>query len=112
MGDNAIFAIESNDVTWFEDARRAATWMEPQDVEDGVYRVFDQDGREFDLSVKEGRVALSDHPVRSASDYLATQLREYIQHIRPSRRKITDEELARATLAQLVDEFRAIERPR
>ncbi|MDQ6946698.1 MAG: hypothetical protein M3256_10615 [Actinomycetota bacterium] len=111
MEDPAVFAIESNGAYWFKDVQRAASWMEAEDVEDGVYRVFNRDGGEYRLEVMRNRVVVSSRPEGTAPEYLAERLRAYLLHVAPRLRRLTDGQVANATLAELIDEFRAVERP-
>jgi len=85
--------------------QQAAEHMEAEDIEDGAYRVFDRLGQELRVAVPGPRVVIAGEIVGADPIYLADQLRRHLRKVPARRRRLSDEDVLRAELTELVDEF-------
>jgi hypothetical protein len=108
----AVFAIETiaDDLTPFPDRASAESWLESEDVEDGVYRLFDRHGTELRLVVDRGRVVVTDDIIRSEPEYLTAKLRSYLHRVPRRKRTMDDETIDTSELQELIGEIDRIER--
>jgi hypothetical protein len=49
--DAPLIVISEGDVMVFDDAAEAERWMEPIDVDDGLYRAWDRRGRRLEITL-------------------------------------------------------------
>jgi hypothetical protein len=111
-----IVIVEGHDVSVHPSPEHAATYLEPRDVNDGVYVAYDSEGWLLDLNVKRVKrehhflwfrwvvsyqgVVLSEHePATDGSAELRRKLVEYLNLI---SKKKPEGELPTASLDQLI----------
>jgi len=71
------FVLEGREVTALADHGAIERHLEPIDVQDSVYRLFDAAGTEIGLSVVKGRVKVG-NPIGNDPDLLTQALRTYL----------------------------------
>jgi len=100
-----ILETKANDITCYADAFRAANHLEPEDVEEGVFRVFDVAGRELGIGVADGRVVITNEIIDNHPDQVAEILRVYLSTVRSARGGLRADDLRRADLSALIDQL-------
>jgi hypothetical protein len=87
MANPVLVIARDGDVWVFRSTERAANWMEAQDVRDGEYRLFECDGREYQLSAESdlGPVIVSGPSVTSTGlDLVRVGAARFIATVAPS----------------------------
>lgn len=97
------FVLEDDDVTAYTNFSEIEKHLEPVDVKNGVYRIFDSTGTEIGVRVTKGRVDIGD-PIGNDPDHLAQTLRTFLATV-SQQWGINGAQLAHAELPQLVDQF-------
>lgn len=81
-----IIVVEGGDISVFWSTDAVQISLEPVDVEDGIYDVFDAVGNILTCVVVDGSVRLSAGTLmRSDSDSLKMRLRQFVEHVGPER---------------------------
>jgi len=104
-----IVVVEGHDLTVHSTAADACLWMEPIDVQQGVFEAFDSEGRELSIVAQGDRVSL-ELPSHSTAqrDELEHKLRQFIE---PEwLEKIGLAELDKLTLPEMLDAILLLER--
>jgi hypothetical protein len=118
MSRKPIFVDAKGDVSSFESIEAAERALEPIDVENNEYKVFDRDGLLLRATVTPDqlRVRLSDSsPPDRQPDELTAVLRRFLSSLGTGLTGFPDDELWRAPLPALVERMQALEsraRPR
>ena len=97
------FVLENGDVSAYPDHRAIEKHLEPVDVKNGAYRIFDSTGTEFAITVTKGTVHVGDR-VGNDPEYLAKTLRRFLAGV-SQRWGIDAAQLAGAALPELVKPF-------
>ncbi len=97
------FVLEDDDVSAYADYSAIKKHLEPVDVKNGVYRIFDSTGKEIAVHVIEGRVDIGD-PIGNDPEHLAQTLRRFLESV-SQQWGINGAQVARAELPQLVEQF-------
>lgn len=97
------FVLEDGDVSAYPDYRAIEKHLEPVDVKNGAYRIFDSTGTEIAVNVTKGRVHIGD-PVGNDPEHLAETLRRFLATV-SQQWGINTAELPRADLPELVKPF-------
>jgi len=105
-----LFGLIDRSVDVFPDVAYATAYMEAPEVEAGEWRLFDSEGVEFRLGVKnELDVVVSEEPIGQDAGFLLSQLRECLAWVPKAKRRIALPDIAVATLPELVAEFSRLE---
>jgi hypothetical protein len=105
----AYFRIDGQDVIMFESRDSAEAFLEAYDVGPGRDSLFRSDGTAVRLEKLDRRVVVTDEVAAHDPTGLAEALRRFLLKV-PRRRSIRPEQIRMASLPELIEEFRRIEK--
>lgn len=112
-----VFLVDGHDVTCFSSVDELTGYIEPIDVENAEYVVYDSEGQRVALAVTASNEVSAVPTGEYAPDELASQLRYLVAHVGRERFVLRDDpaaaplpELVRAVAAFLGREDRSVDR--
>jgi hypothetical protein len=106
--------VEGHDVQSFPSLDALVSWVEAQDVRDGVYEAFDGEGTAIELTAESDVGPVAAGPGAHAADRLKAVLVDFVTSVGPAQIGVAELDLATVDLAwllRLIKVFRAGGRP-
>ena len=109
MAKLPIIVNERGDVSLYETLREAEVALEAIDVENNEYVIFDSEGLTIEPSIAEDRIHVTLHdtsPKQYQREQLQEVLRRFLAQLEPSLRGVSEDEIWRCQLTELISLLR------